>query len=253
MGRQGTAWISSLLFHTLLMGGIFLLSQTMQQPLKIELVDFNILDSETPVDETLKAPALPVAPPIVQPPQPLKPPQVKIKKVRSKPVKPVAPTPPPPPVAEILTAEPVAVEPAPLVTIVPVATTEPVTVAEPVIPASAAQSSAAPSTTAVAGKASVPKISPSQRYLQARFGYIRKQILKKLVYPQRARRMGWQGQVKIRFVVDPSGQVKDLEVLETSGYPLLDRQALNAVKRAAPFPPPPVAAEISLPITFRLE
>jgi hypothetical protein len=32
-----------------------------------------------------------------------------------------------------------------------------------------------------------------------------------------------------------------------------DRQALNAVKRAAPFPPPSVAAEISLPITFRLE
>ena len=253
MGRQGTAWISSLLFHTLLLGGIFLLSQAMQQPLKIELVDFNILDSETPVDETLKAPVLPVAPPIVQPPQPPQPPQVKIKKVRPKPVKPIAPTPPPPPVAEILTAEPVAVEPAPLVAIVPVATTEPVTVAEPVIPASAAQSSVAPSPTAVTGKASAPKLSPSQRYLQARFGYIRKQILKKLVYPQRARRMGWQGQVKIRFVVDTSGKVKDLEVLETSGYPLLDRQALKAVKRAAPFPPPPVAAEISLPITFRLE
>ncbi len=248
MGRQGTAWISSLLFHTLMLGGIFLLSQAMQQPLKIKLVDFNILDSMTTVDETLKAPVLPVAPPILQPPQP---PQVKIKKVRPKPVKPVAPT--PPPVAEVLTAEPVAVEPEPLVSTVPEAVIEPVTAAEPVTPVAETLSSAAPSPTAAAGKVAAPKLSPSQRYLQARFGYIRKQILKNLVYPQRARRMGWQGQVKIRFVVDPSGKVRDLEVLETSGYPLLDRQALNAVKRAAPFPPPPVAAEISLPITFRLE
>ncbi|NOR49766.1 MAG: TonB family protein, partial [Desulfuromonadales bacterium] len=178
---------------------------------------------------------------------------------RSKPVKPVSPTPPPPPVAEILTSEPVAVEPTPLVAIVPVATTEPVTatepvtVAEPVTPVAESLSSAAPSPTTATGKAATPKLSPSQHYLQVRFGYIRKQILKSLVYPQRARRMGWQGQVKIRFVVDTSGKVKDLEILETSGYPLLDRQALKPVTRAAPFPPPPVAAEISLPITFRLE
>ena len=251
MGRQGTAWISSLLLHTLLVGGIFLLSQAMQQPLQIELVDFNILDSMTAVDETPKAPVLPVAPPVLQPPQLPQPPQVKIKKVRPKPATPVALT--PPPVAEILTAEPVAAEPEAVVPIVPVTATEPETAAEQVIPASAALSSAAPSPTAAVVKASAPKLSPSQRYLQARFGYIRKQILKKLVYPQRARRMGWQGQVKIRFVVDRSGKVKDLEVLESSGYPLLDRQALKAVKRAAPFPPPPVAAEISLPITFRLE
>jgi len=40
-------------------------------------------------------------------------------------------------------------------------------------------------------------------------------------------------------------------VVASSGYPLLDRNALDCVRQAAPFPAPPLAAEIELPIAYR--
>ncbi len=51
------------------------------------------------------------------------------------------------------------------------------------------------------------------------------------VYPERARRMGWEGEVVIRLQVDPQGNVipSSVVIVRSSGYPDLD----NAAKRAA--------------------
>jgi protein TonB len=92
-----------------------------------------------------------------------------------------------------------------------------------------------------------------QRYLNEHFTYIRNLIIKRLVYPRIARRMGWSGRVVLTFVVAEDGNVHSLHVRESSGYPVLDNSAMETVKSVAPFPRPPVAAEIVMPVQFQLQ
>lgn len=89
-------------------------------------------------------------------------------------------------------------------------------------------------------------------YLKANFSYIRDMIMKRMIYPERAREMGWQGKVKVSFVISSDGFVKDIRILESSGVAILDRNALETVKKASPFPRPPVAAQLIIPISYRL-
>ncbi|MGE0917407.1 energy transducer TonB [Trichlorobacter lovleyi] len=74
-----------------------------------------------------------------------------------------------------------------------------------------------------------------------------------LTYPQLARRRGWSGRVVLAFVVAEDGSVRSIHVKEGSGHTLLDNSAVETVKGVAPFPKPPVAAEIIMPVVFRLE
>ena len=89
-------------------------------------------------------------------------------------------------------------------------------------------------------------------YLKEHFVYIRDRITGSISYPHMARKMGWCGQVKIAFVVCEDGGVNDVRVVESSGFNLLDRNAVETVKNVAPFPCPPVKAEIRMAITYRL-
>jgi protein TonB len=50
-------------------------------------------------------------------------------------------------------------------------------------------------------------------------------------YPRKARRMGYEGIVMLKVLVDENGQVDDLMVLESSGYPILDHTALASVRK----------------------
>jgi protein TonB len=82
---------------------------------------------------------------------------------------------------------------------------------------------------------------------------IRQAIDRKLVYPLRARRMGWTGRVVVVFELDEGGWPNDLRVLETSGHPALDAAALVAVQRAAPFAATGRrSAPIAVPVAFSL-
>lgn len=49
-------------------------------------------------------------------------------------------------------------------------------------------------------------------------------------YPSRARRRGYEGTVTLKVLVDREGRVADLKVHDTSGYGMLDRAALRAVR-----------------------
>ncbi len=90
------------------------------------------------------------------------------------------------------------------------------------------------------------------RYLQANFTGIRSKVSDNIRYPTMARRQGWQGKVQVQFSILLSGEIDNVQVLSSSGYSLLDREALQAVKLAAPFPAPPVMASITIPVTFVL-
>ncbi len=50
-------------------------------------------------------------------------------------------------------------------------------------------------------------------------------------YPQEARRLGKEGQLRIAILVDQEGRVKEARVRETSGLDSFDESALRAVKR----------------------
>ena len=100
------------------------------------------------------------------------------------------------------------------------------------------------------GKSS-KKILEAQ-YVKAHFLYIKEIIEKKIRYPMIARKMGWQGKVVVCFVVEKNGEVKDLRIVESSGYAQLDKNAIETVKQAVPLPSPPVRVKLVLPVTYKI-
>ncbi len=90
-------------------------------------------------------------------------------------------------------------------------------------------------------------------YLKQHFTAIRENIMKMISYPIVARRMGWTGTVKISFVVCEDGSARDIKVLHGSGFEMLDRNAVETIRKCSPYPKPPVMAEIIMPITYRLD
>lgn len=56
------------------------------------------------------------------------------------------------------------------------------------------------------------------------------------VYPTSARRRGIEGHVDVSFSLSHKGAAKQLRLLQSSGYIMLDRAALKTVERAQPFP-----------------
>jgi protein TonB len=71
-------------------------------------------------------------------------------------------------------------------------------------------------------------------------------------YPADARND--RGVAQIAFSIDRKGRVMSSRVVTTSGSSALDREALEMIRRAQPFPPPPAAlhgAEVSLTVPVR--
>ena len=56
-------------------------------------------------------------------------------------------------------------------------------------------------------------------------------------YPSEARARGLSGTLELLVVIDPDGKLKDVQVLASSGHPLLDDGAVRIVHLAAPFSP----------------
>lgn len=92
-----------------------------------------------------------------------------------------------------------------------------------------------------------------KKYLGEHFVYIRDLIMKNLAYPLVARRMGWSGKVLVSFVVREDGSVEEPKVVESSGFGVLDKNAVETIRRVAPFPRPPVRAELVVPIVYKFD
>ncbi len=58
-------------------------------------------------------------------------------------------------------------------------------------------------------------------------------------YPLLARKRHWEGKVTVDFVIGPGGRLLESRVGASSGFEELDQAALEAVRRAEPFPAPP--------------
>jgi TonB family C-terminal domain len=93
-----------------------------------------------------------------------------------------------------------------------------------------------------------------ESFLRERLSVISNIVQRHISYPPIARRMGWEGRVIVSFVLEPNGDIRDLKVLKSCGYEVLDKEALDAIRRSyRDFPKPPVSVVIKLPINFRLE
>lgn len=74
-------------------------------------------------------------------------------------------------------------------------------------------------------------------------------------YPAEARND--RGTVQVAFSLDRRGHVTSSRIITTSGSSALDREALEMIKRAQPFPPPPAALpdselSFSVPVVFNM-
>lgn len=98
-------------------------------------------------------------------------------------------------------------------------------------------------------KSAVP---PKEKYVKEHFLYIKESVQNKISYPRIARKMGWQGRVLISFVICRDGSVRDIKIVESSGFKALDKNAVEAIRKEAPFPKPPVSAELIIPVTYKL-
>jgi len=84
--------------------------------------------------------------------------------------------------------------------------------------------------------------------------YVISQIIhRNISYPYIARKMGWEGKVIISFVLTKEGQINFLTVEKSSGYRVLDENAVDTIKKVSKyFPTPPLDVKIKIPITYKI-
>ena len=77
-------------------------------------------------------------------------------------------------------------------------------------------------------------------------------------YPYWARKQGFEGIVHLKFIILSTGAVKDIKIINSSGFNILDKEAISTIKRASPFPPIPSELNIfsfpmEISIVFKLQ
>ncbi len=134
-----------------------------------------------------------------------------------------------------------------------------ITITPTIVSGDARSDAAAAAQKKAAAPAVVLKVAP--RPMDPVTGYaaiIQKRIHEKLVYPSGAKQSGFQGVVGLAVHLSYTGKLLEVEVKSSSGYSVLDTQALNVVKEFGSFPPFPPAIKnediwIDIPVQFKLE
>jgi protein TonB len=68
---------------------------------------------------------------------------------------------------------------------------------------------------------------------------VRMKIEKEKQYPLSARKRHQEGRTLVRFAISERGELREVHVIKSSRNQDLDDAALEAVRKAAPYPPPP--------------
>ena len=66
-----------------------------------------------------------------------------------------------------------------------------------------------------------------------------KLVAKKQVYPRAALSREIEGKAKVKLTVDRNGNIASHEIIEKTGYDVLDNEIENLVERLNPLPTPP--------------
>ena len=88
-------------------------------------------------------------------------------------------------------------------------------------------------------------------------GEVKRKIEKEKKYPRLAERNGYEGKVEIKFKILADGQVENVEIVNSSGYDVLDNEAVRAIRAAAPYSLIPEALAqtylwIKVPLVFAI-
>lgn len=92
--------------------------------------------------------------------------------------------------------------------------------------------------------------------LNAYMARLREKVEAARFYPDRARRMGQEGRVRVRLVIGADGQM-EADLVGPSSFPILNQAAIGALRAIGPLPPlPPELGdrlEVTIPLVYRLE
>lgn len=87
---------------------------------------------------------------------------------------------------------------------------------------------------------------------------IARSVIGTVRYPRRAQQLGWQGTTLVAVEISADGKLRNVSVAKSSGYDVLDEEAIERVRRIRELPPIPdkhvgrtFTAEV--PIVFRLD
>lgn len=77
-------------------------------------------------------------------------------------------------------------------------------------------------------------------------------------YPNWAKKQGYEGISYLTFTLLSSGMIQDIKTINSSGFDILDKEAISTVKRASPFKPIPEKFNCSnltmeVALVFKLE
>lgn len=86
---------------------------------------------------------------------------------------------------------------------------------------------------------------------------IKRKIEEEKRYPDLAEENGYEGKLDIQFKLFADGKIDGVEVSNSSGYQILDNEAIRAVKNATPYPSMPSSLKrkyiiVEVPIVFKL-
>jgi TonB family protein len=92
--------------------------------------------------------------------------------------------------------------------------------------------------------------------LKSYIGQVQRSVEGAKRYPEASRRAGRQGKLKVQFTILKNGEVDNVRLLTETPYPNLNREAMAAVKRAAPFtgfPNSIMGQSLKVVLPFRFE
>jgi protein TonB len=82
---------------------------------------------------------------------------------------------------------------------------------------------------------------------------LRRTVEKNKVYPDRAKRMNWQGKVDLSFRVFEDGTIRDVRVAKSSGFQVLDDAARDLLKKLRLSYRPVEKMQLELAVEYRLQ
>ena len=89
-------------------------------------------------------------------------------------------------------------------------------------------------------------------------GKLQTDLARYFSYPAIARQRGWQGHVRIGFRVQADGKLTNIYIARSSGYRLLDKSALKALRQVEPLAEAATllkgkSVDMELPVIYKLE
>jgi len=161
----------------------------------------------------------------------------------------------------VAAVQPATERPQPAETVQSAQTTDaaPATTEEPLAPPPLAVApESAPETVSLLAPAPPLRLAPSAETLSEYTRSVSKALERYKEYPRIAELRGWEGSVTMRLRVASSGRLIEARVYKSSGFDVLDQQAIAMVSKAGALPVPPEGLDadgvpVLVPINFRLE